>query len=139
MSENTGFHVNYANIITEKSLLSVTRMLAGDMSKNPYMTVGDFFKNITDGDLDTLGKIIDKGEQHKNFEDIMLISMMLSAAEGCEASHIDQYVDHFNQFAMFVACEALYRKGIVKLYRENMSFGEDLKNATVVEKLQNND
>jgi len=138
MNEDTGFHVNYANIITEKSLLSVTRLLAGDMSKNPYMTVGDFFKNITDGDLDTLGKIIDKGEQHKNFEDIMLISMMLAAAEGCGPSHIDQYVSHFNQFSMFVACEALFRKGIVKLYRENMSFGEDLKDAIIVEKLDEN-
>lgn len=138
MSEDQGFHLNYANIVKEKSLLSVTRLLAGDIAKNPYMTVGDFFKNITDGDLDILGKIIDKGDQHKNFEDIMLISMMLSAAEGCEPSQIDEYVDHFNQFAMFVACEALFRKGIVKLHRENMSFGEDLKNAIIVERLDEN-
>jgi hypothetical protein len=135
MIKDEKFNVNYANIVKEKSLLSITRMLANDMSKNPYMIIGDFFKNITDGDLDTLSRIIDKGEQHTHFEDIMLISMMLAAAEGCEATKLDEYANHFNQFSMFVACESLYRKGMVKLYRENMSFGEDLKNAIIVEKL----
>jgi hypothetical protein len=138
MNEEQSFNVKYENIVKEKSLLSITRLLAADISKNPYMTVGDFFKDITDGDLSSLSKIIDIGEEHKNFEDIMLISMMLAAAEGCEASKLDEYVNHFNQFAMFVACESLFRKGIVKLYRENMSFGEDLKNAIIVEKLDEN-
>jgi hypothetical protein len=37
---------------------------------------------------------------------------------------------------MLLTCEQLARKGMVKIYRENMSFGPDMENKIVVEKLE---
>jgi hypothetical protein len=40
-----------------------------------------------------------------------------------------------NAFCAFLAIEGLSRKGLVKVYHENISFGEDFGNKIVVEKL----
>jgi hypothetical protein len=138
MNEDTEFNVNYDNIVKEKSLLSITRMLAADMTKNPYMTIGDFFKNTSDSDIQHLIEIIDSGENHENFGDLMLISIMLAAAEGCQVSNVNDHTLQLNMFGNFVIIESLYRKGLVKIHRENMSFGEDLRDAILVEKLDEN-
>jgi len=138
MNEDEGFSVNYENIVKEKSLLSITRMLAADMTKNPYMTIGDFFKNTSDSDIQHLIEIIDAGENHESFGDLMLISIMLAAAEGCQGSNVNDYTLQLNMFGNFVIIESLYRKGLVKIHRENMSFGEDLRDAILVEKLDEN-
>jgi hypothetical protein len=138
MNKDQEFHLKYDNIIKEKSFLSITRMLAADMTKNPYMTVGDFFKNTSDSDIQHLIKIIDIGDRHENFGDLMLISIMLASAEGCEGSNLEEYTTHLNLFANFVVIESLSRKGLVKVRRENMSFGDDLRNAIIAEKLDEN-
>lgn len=133
------YALNYVKIATEKGLLSMTRLLASDLSVNPYTTIGDFLKNLSDGDLEQLVKIIDDGEKHKNFEDLMLISAMLSAAEGNPAETIDDYHKCMNMMITFIVCESLYRKGLIKLHRENMSFCDDMANKLVAEKLDEND
>lgn len=133
------YSLNYAKIATEKGLLSMTRLLASDLSTNPYLTIGDFLKNLSDGDVEQLVKIIDDGEKHKNFEDLMLISGMLSAAEGQPAETVDDYHKCMNMMMTFAVCESLYRKGMIKLHRENMSFGDDMQHAMIAEKLDEND
>lgn len=135
MEDNQNYHVNFKHVANEKSLLASTRLLATDLTKNPYMTISDFLKNLSDGDLEELVTIIDEGEDHKHFEDLMLISMMLAAAEGTEGNTLESATQNINAFNTFVVCESLYRKGLVKLYRENMSFGEDMKDKMIVERL----
>lgn len=132
---NQKFTVNYAMIVKEKSLLSITRFLATEMMKNPYVTVGDFLKDISEGDLETLNEIVEAGENHPNFSDLLLIAEMLATGEGLEAGTLDITYERINQFLVLIACECLSRKGLVKVYHNNMSFGEDMKNAIVVEKL----
>lgn len=135
-SENyDNFVINYARVAVEKDLLSVTRLLATDMSNNPYITIGDFLKNISDNDLQNLIDIMDEGEEHKNFEDLMLISGMLSAGEGLPCKTVDDYHKCMNMFMTFLAVESLYRKGMIKVFRENMSFGEDMAHANIAQKL----
>lgn len=133
------YTLNYSKIVSEKGLLSMTRLLASDLSVNPYLTIGDFLKNLSDGDVEQLIKIIDDGEKHKNFEDLMLISGMLSAAEGQAAETIEDYQKCTNMLMTFVVCESLFRKGLIKLHRENMSFGDDMQHKLVAEKLDEND
>lgn len=135
MDKEETFTINYAKLITEKSLLSVTRLLASDLSSNPYLTIGDFLKELSLGDLEKLVNIIDEGEDHPNFEDLILISGMLSSAEGIPCSTVDDYHKCANQLTTFIVCESLGRKGFVKVIHENMSFGEDMKNEIIVEKL----
>lgn len=130
-----GFVINYQKIVEEKSLLSLTRLLAIDMMKNPYVSVGDYLKNISDTDLKTLIDIIDAGEDHENFSDLILIAEMLATGEGLEHGSLDTVHDRANKFLTFVSCESLYRKKLIKVYHKNMSFGEDMRDAIVASKL----
>lgn len=129
------FVVSYDRIVTEKSLLSITRLLASQMMGNPYITVGDFLRDITDHDLDMLNQVIDFGEEHTNFGDLILLSEMLATGEGLEHGTVDVATERVNQFMVFIGCESLARKGMIKLHRQNMSFGEDMAHAIVAEKL----
>jgi hypothetical protein len=135
MEKEENYNVNFKHVANEKSLLSSTRLLALDLTKNPYMTIGDFFKNLSNGDLEELVKIIDTGEHHVHFEDLMLISMMLAAAEGTVGNTLETACENLNAFNTFVICESLARKGLAKIHRQNMSFGEDMKDKMIVEKL----
>jgi len=134
-NEEETFHINYQKVIDEKSMLSITRLLASEMSKNPYTSVGDYLKNMSDADLHLLNSIIEYGEHHQNFEDIMLISEMLATGEGLERGNLSAIHQRTNQFLMFITCESLFRKGLIKLHRENMSFGDDMSHLIVAEKL----
>ena len=40
---------------------------------------------------------------------------------------------------IMVTMENLYRKGLIKLYHENMSFGEDSEKRVIVEKIEGKD
>jgi hypothetical protein len=135
MEDNQNYHVNFKHVANEKSLLAITRLLAMNLTKNPYMTIGDFIKNLSDGDLEEFVTIIDDGEHHTHFEDLMLISMMLSAAEGSDGKSLDTCTQNLNALTTFIICESLYRKGFVKIYHDNMSFGEDMKDKMIVEKI----
>ena len=62
---------------------------------------------------------------------------MLCSAEGLENSFdLEEIQNRMSQFIMLLTCEQLARKGMVKIYRENMSFGPDMENKIVVEKLE---
>ena len=129
------FVVSYDRIVNEKSLLGMTRLLASQMISNPYVTVGEFLKDISDGDLESLNDIIDVGEHHTNYGDLILLSEMLAAGEGLEPGNLDIATTRVNQFLIFISCESLARKGMIKVHHKNMSFGEDMANAIVAEKL----
>jgi len=133
--EDQTFSVNYAKVAGEKSLLSVTRLLANELLTNPYMTIGDFLKGLNESDLELLVKVIDEGADHKNFEDLLLIAEMLANAEGLENGTLDVFTERTNQLTTYIVCESLYRKGLVKLHHQNMSFGEDMKDKVIVERL----
>ena len=131
-----GFCVNIHEVVTKKDLLSVTRLLAADLIVRPYMPVGDFFKNISDSDLKTLVNAVEPENQESHMGDILLLGIMLRTAEGLEQlTSFDAALDVSKQFMTFVIMESLYRKGLIKLHRENMSFGEDMGDKIVAEKL----
>jgi hypothetical protein len=135
LNPEQGFIINYQRIVDEKSLLSITRLLAIDMMKNPYIRVGDFLKNLSDIDLNVMLDIIDAGEEHENFSDLILIAEMLATGEGLEQGSLDVVHSRINQFLTLITCESLYRRGMIKVHHENMSFGDDMANAIVASKL----
>jgi|688.fasta_scaffold00069_68 hypothetical protein len=140
----TDFDINYDNVIASKECLSMTRILAADLKANPYMTVGDFLMNISKSDLAILSDIV---EQHMGFDeddevtdermaDFVLMTEMLSRAEGLISEDDDDLTRKINQFMIMVTMENLYRKGLIKLYHENMSFGKDVEHRIVAEKIK---
>jgi hypothetical protein len=128
--------INYDKIISDKKYLSVTKLLAAIMMKNPYITVGDFLKNISDNDLEHLIEISDTIDEGNTIEDFILLSGMLAAGEGLEFwADVGVVHKRVNQFLVLLSLESLYRKRMIKLYRENMTFGEDMNDKVVAEKL----
>jgi hypothetical protein len=134
MDDNTPFQLNFNKIATHKEFLSVTRMLAIDMMKNPYITPADFLKSLSDEELQTLMEISDN-EDHERMEEVMLMSEMLAIGEGLESANLEVAVERTNQLCILFVLESLARKQLIKIKYENMSFGDDYKDAIIAEKL----
>jgi hypothetical protein len=133
--EEGSFNIRYDNVMKHKDFLSITRILAMDLSASGYMRPGDFLKKLTDSDVDELLRIAED-EENPRLEEILLISEMLATGEGLEQSKNADGVKHrMNAFCSFLAIEGLSRKGLVKVYHENISFGEDFGNKLIVEML----
>jgi len=132
--------IQYDKIVADTTMLAVTRMLALNVSKNPYMSVKDFLETLSDGDLDLL-LLVSEEEDNKHFGELIIISEILAQTEGIISEHksTDEMLDHtilrVQTLASFLAIEGLGRKGLVKVYRENMSFGEDQGHKLIVERL----
>ena len=133
--EEGPFNIRYDNVMKQKDFLPITRTLAIDLSESGYIRPGDFLKALTDSDVNALLKIADN-EENPRLEEILLISEMLATGEGLEPSQDAEGVSHrMNAFCSFLAIEGLRRKGLVKVYHENISFGDDFGNKIIVEKL----
>jgi len=125
----------YENIIKAKDLMPVTRALALDLSNTGYISVGDFLRDMNDNDLKNLLDISENKEREE-YSQILLISEMLATGEGLSSSdNAEEFASRMGQLVMLLAIESLHRKGLVKIYRGNMSFGVDMADKIIVEKL----
>ena len=132
-----GFTVNCAEVVRSKESLAVTRLLAADLLVKPYLAVGDWIRNVSDSDLQTLieGSEPDDNDEYK-LEDLMLILMMLRQAEGLPPIITDEgFREGCGHLVSMLVVESLARKGLVKVFYENMSFGEDMGDKIVVERI----
>lgn len=136
MMFDDGFYsINYAKAASDTKLLSSTRLLAKQLMENPYITVGKHIQDLSNGDIQSLLNSIED-DCPNQYEDMIVITEMLASAEGCdEAQNADEASDRISQMAMFLVIESLARKGMVKVYYENMSFHPDSGDKVVVEKL----
>lgn len=139
--EDTGeshFTIMFNNVIEDKNLLATTRLLAVDISKNGYVNIGEFFQKMPQDDLKKYLNMAEDLDGDDSAE-VLLLSEMLAIGEGLD-NGLDETApetmqNRMSQLIMFLACESLARQGLVKLYRENMSFGEDMGDKMLVERL----
>ena len=105
--------------------------------RNPYTSLGKFFKKLSDENLQALMEINDEGDSEFNegMEDVVLMTEMLSRAEGVPSQSIEDITENVNYFGACVTCVSLARKGLVRVYYDNMSFGTDQGEKILVEKL----
>lgn len=135
------YSVNLEKVVSDKALLSQTRLLAAELIQNPYLTVSDYFLGLHDNDVE---EILDIAEDDSNpaYGDLILITEMLTRAEGIDIDEEDdeKYVDLLTQrmrvFLSYAALESLARKGLVKIYRENMSFGDEYMDKKIAEAIK---
>lgn len=135
--EAKGFYVDLDMVLKDKRSLAVTRLLAADLKARPYIKVGDFLANLSDDDLQTLvnGAEPDAGEKVK-FDDLLLIALMLNNAEGLPPlESVEGGRELLGKLITFLVVESLARKKLVRVFRENMSFGEDMDDCKIAEKL----
>lgn len=134
-NEETLFNVVIPKVLSDNTKLTVTRLLAASLTAEPYMTVQDFLIGISDKDLETLIDVAED-EESKNFGDLILIGEMLAQAEGLDAGNLEVCQKRLSQLVSFLAVESLFRKGLIKIHRQNMSFGEDYGNKIIAERLE---
>jgi hypothetical protein len=130
-------HPNMEKIIDAEGLLPVTKSVAKMLMRNPYTSLGKFFKKLSDENLQTLMEIIEEGDSEFNdgMEDVVLMTEMLSRAEGVPSQSIEEITENVNYFGACVTCVSLARKGLVRVYYDNMSFGTDQGDKILVEKI----
>jgi hypothetical protein len=130
-------HPDMEKIIQAEGLLPITKSVAKMLMKHQYLSLGKFFTKISDENLQILSEIIEEGDSEFNdgMEDIVLMTEMLSRAEGVPSESIEDITENVNYFGACVTCVSLARKGLVRVFYENMSFGKELGEQTLVEKL----
>jgi hypothetical protein len=124
-------------IIKSDKLLPITKSVAKMLMRNPYTSLGKFFKTISDDNLLALAEIIEEGDSEFNdgIEDVVLMTEMLSRAEGVPSQCIEDITENVNYFGVCVTCVSLARKGLVRVYYDNMSFGREEGDKILVEKI----
>ena len=132
--------VNYQNVLKQNDFMAVTRLLAANLISEPYMTMRDFLIGLSDRDLKELLEILDSSmgreeDTDPRMEEAVLIVVMLSQAEGLSAGDSQTVTSRLNAFAMILAIESLFRKKLVKIFRENMTLGEDYDSKIICEKI----
>lgn len=130
-------HPDMEKIIESDKLLPVTKSVAKMLMRNPYTSLGRFFKKLSNENLEILMEIIDEGDSEFNerMEDIVLMTEMLSRAEGVPSQSVEEITENVNYFGACITCVALARKGLVRVYYDNMSFGTDNGDKIIVEKI----
>ena len=127
--------VNYDKLSKDRSFLNVTRLLAIDLMNNPYLSIGAFVQGMSDADLSSFMDLIENQEDIA-MENLLLITEMLAQAEGLASESHDQLHHRCNTMIGYITIESLKRKGMVKVYYENMSFGEEFAKKVIVERVE---
>ena len=133
--DDGSFFIDYERVLLENSFLPVTRLLAANLMKKQYMLCGDFLKELSFNSLDELNDIA-ADENNSHFEEIILISEMLAAAEGVTVGGIPEVHERLGMFMTWLVMVSLNKKGLIKVYYENISFGEDMRDKIVAEKIK---
>lgn len=137
--DNLDTHVIlYQKIVEDTSMLPPTRRLASTLQQQPYMVIKDFLLGLSDDEVFTLLEVADQlihnYEECEQCRDIVLIAEMLTRAEGLISHNDEEVATRTVALCSFLACEGLARRGLVKIYRENMSFGQDMIDSIILEK-----
>ena len=132
-NENMG--INLKKVASaEAPFSSIVKMTALKLMENPYMSLGDFFKGLTNNDLTALNFMVDMiATDGQSQEDLVLLTEMLSRAEGAETADPRQGAMNVSYFCNLVTIVSLYRKGLVDVIFENMSFGLDMSDKPIAQ------
>mgnify|MGYP003704469103 CR=1 FL=1 len=128
----SNLQLDYAKVLASKDTLSVTRMLAAQLINGGYLSVGEFLKSLSDTDLQMLVNLTDEKDT-PHVADFIVMAEMLAIGEGCDSAvDSNEFQYRTQQMITFILLESLYRKGLVELTHENLSFHPDMVEAGIV-------
>jgi len=130
------FEINYEKILNTNSILPMVRLLAADLMKNPYMTIGTYLQRARNDDLQIILEA-SEDEDDERLSDILLMAEMLAKAEGVETDSIEDVYKHLNSFITLAAVASLERKGMIIADYDVMSFGEEFAHYTIAKRKPN--
>ena len=131
------YEVNLDRVSEDKNTHPIIRLLAVDLQKNPYVTVGDWLQSLTDNDVQSLIEQVVEAEEDDEYgmQSLILGTLMLSRAEQVFIESEEQLAKATEMFRVLIVISSLHRKKMAKALYKNMSFGEDAGSLPVAEKL----
>jgi hypothetical protein len=133
---NFPMEINYEKVLKTNSILPMVRLLAAELMKNPYMTIGAYLQKARDSDLQLILEA-SEDEEDERLSDILLMAEMLAKAEGVETECIEDVYKHLNSFITLVAVASLERKKLILANYDVMSFGEEFAHHTIAKRKPN--
>ena len=127
--------INYQRICEHPDCHPVVKGLARSLLKNPYMLVKDFFTTLSDDEVQSLMELAEDRQNTWGLSNLILISEMLARAEGLEPEDDEESSKNAGSLIVWITCVSLERKGLVRVFYENMSFGQEFDHQKLVEKL----
>lgn len=133
-NDNDYFVVNIDKCIADKELPAVIRQIFTELKERDYISPGDFFKNLNETDLESLRILAEytnpaadeytEEQIDRGYEAMMMLGIGLSLGEGLELS--ESHCEKAMKGAIiYTSIEAMARKDIVEVYRENWSMSLD--------------
>lgn len=126
-TERTGKYVVNLNLVLQsEDLLLITRWLAGKILEDEYITIGEVLYQIAQMDDYDLERLINLAESFEDYgpgdHNIVLMTLMLSAAEGLPVETLDQLHQNIGFLMLFLTAMSLEAKGLAVVYYENLTF-----------------
>lgn len=139
--------VDLDKVSNNDSYSSCTKLLASNLINNPYLTPGEFITSLSNYELEWLLESVEKlkeeneglYDEDEDVDELILITLMLSQAEGIEVIDEDQLFNSVKMFAIMLIGTQLSREGLVKLYPEKFSFGEDMQEEVIFERIKDSE
>ena len=146
--------VNFKLIATSKDFPSIVNALAYKVMAESYIKLGDWFKDMSDGDLDILHDCVNRSSEpgelppkdmdpakmpepfYSNYV-LMILTMMLMVAEGSNESefsedNMDNVASGLSLLMMYIAMEKLAREGLIEVRYENYTFDRASKETIAI-------
>lgn len=130
-----GYNVNFNEILKADDVPEIVKSLARGLMVNPYTKVGDYLQSLNYEKLDELNEILDTDDEDYRIGNLMLMTLMLAQAEGVHLANDAMITEALGIFQTYIAITGLQRKGMIRAYYENMSFGDDMKDKRIAEKI----
>ncbi len=129
------FEMNLDRIIVDKKIHSMIRLLAVEIQRNPYITVGEWLKSMNDDECESLCDHLVESDSADSMSDLILLGIMLTRTESVFIETDSDLAQAASKMRMFLSISSLHRKGFVRARYENMSFGEDADKLIIAEKI----
>jgi hypothetical protein len=125
-----GLVIQYDKIASNKDLMPLTRILALKLKDQQYITMKGFFEMLSNADLAQLCDYVNtvnvgSEDKHKAAYQMVLLTEMLTRAEGCVCSSHEELNRYLSKFMSLVATASLERQGLICVHWENASLGDE--------------
>ena len=142
LENDDGMQLNYGNIAMAEWLCPTIRLTALDLQKQPYITLGDWFQKQSDNSIRELQQLAENAYEdpdspdNEDIEQMMILTMMLAAAEGTDdLGDMNNLRHQLSKLIMTITVVSLGRKGLVRVFYENLTLGHDMDDAKIAEKI----
>lgn len=114
--------------VNDKTFPAIVRTTAMELlNAKSYSKLGPWFKSLSDHDLHDLNGVVEQVDAgDSNASDVLVaLAMILSQAEGGSSETVEETIADVQMFTTYITMESLYRKGLIDLNHEAMTFSPD--------------